>query len=758
MKQDRGRHVICLNSTLILINILMIFPVVGGSPSRFSLFHGSAYSSSPSRPRNKNWCAFVVQKNVSCAVLDEIVSSMPCSSNQPQCSQQIRHHPPTRPMYKIGFKQVTELEWRCCPGFYGHDCKDQRESKQNLEHSQGASTASSQQQGILGPGVSETHLWTQNRQNERQLSQQETESQRVQSLEEEVERLSQTVLELQALTSANANLKLDLQEDVTKFVLNMLTNLQQPQDIKAGEVETIIIPTNLHSASINDKIQNQISTNTNNIQDLQKKIHDIDRKLFRFSESSIIPPTATISECQCQQYISDKISALREELLRGIEIKIADMKNSCDYKLLSIKEQCEEQETAYMSLAELIDSKEVELRKEIQDLRLEVHIGEDQEFGNHKVQRLKDDLQDIKDTIRVQNSSLMHIMEHGHSMEARVNLVEKNIVENSLNIEEKLNLERLHDVEKLKMALKEKIRDVEFDYNSSQRLSGHEQRLNILEKHTKDLQDELGSYAHLIKRGFNASREIEILNQRMDSLAVSSERDRQQVTRVIGTVQGLDGRVTGIEGVCGKFDPMSDSLKRIKDGLNKHVNGLWTCVRQLNSTVLTHTRQINTFKASVFKGKTALKTSMEGSQALVSMSESGSSTKASSHTPSVTGYAGAPGYPRIPVAPALSPDSGVFTAPLAGRYLLTAVLKAEPGEQIEAFLSVGNRSIQKLNTAASVECSCGGSTLSLSLLLHLKHGERSGLVLTAGKLAISASSENLSTFSGFLLYPSLSQR
>ncbi|KAF7246222.1 EMILIN-2 [Varanus komodoensis] len=29
-----------------------------------------------------------------------------------------------RPKYRIAYKTVTELEWRCCPGFMGVDCKE----------------------------------------------------------------------------------------------------------------------------------------------------------------------------------------------------------------------------------------------------------------------------------------------------------------------------------------------------------------------------------------------------------------------------------------------------------------------------------------------------------------------------------------------------------------------------------------------------------------------------------------------------------
>ncbi len=79
---------------------------------------------------------------------------------------------------------------------------------------------------------------------------------------------------------------------------------------------------------------------------------------------------------------------------------------------------------------------------------------------------------------------------------------------------------------------------------------------------------------------------------------MDSGRSQEQARTLNGLLDGLDGRVASIEGVCGRFEPMSDSLKRIKDGLNKHVNGLWTCVRQLNSTVLAHTRDINILKQS----------------------------------------------------------------------------------------------------------------------------------------------------------------
>lgn len=48
---------------------------------------------------------------------------------------------------------------------------------------------------------------------------------------------------------------------------------------------------------------------------------------------------------------------------------------------------------------------------------------------------------------------------------------------------------------------------------------------------------------------------------------------------------GLEQRLSKLEGVCGRLDSFSDSLQMIREGLNRHVSGLWSCVNGLNVTV-----------------------------------------------------------------------------------------------------------------------------------------------------------------------------
>ncbi|MEQ2162343.1 hypothetical protein GOODEAATRI_018726, partial [Goodea atripinnis] len=116
------------------LSFLLTFPLISGSPFQYNMFQGNPYSAPETRQRNKNWCAYVVHKNVSCAVVGGTESFaqpafLPCPPEQPNCAQQVIYQTHFRPTYKIGFKTVTELQWRCCPGYQGHDCMEVKDMK-----------------------------------------------------------------------------------------------------------------------------------------------------------------------------------------------------------------------------------------------------------------------------------------------------------------------------------------------------------------------------------------------------------------------------------------------------------------------------------------------------------------------------------------------------------------------------------------------------------------------------------------------------
>uniref|UniRef100_A0A3Q1FA74 Elastin microfibril interfacer 2b n=1 Tax=Acanthochromis polyacanthus TaxID=80966 RepID=A0A3Q1FA74_9TELE len=861
--------------------------------------------------RPRNWCAYVVHKNVSCAVVGGTESFvqpevLPCPLELPNCAQQVIYQTHFRPVYKIAYKTVTELEWRCCPGYQGHNCQEVKDMKllqvERLPH-QPEGKRSHPWGGVGQIGGQTGHRPQQGHGG----------SQSPQHLEEEVQRLSQMVLDMQArMTDMSSNLRLDFQEDASKMLVTLLNNLKQPASARGAETETVQVQDfsfDERTVAMDevmskiDQVTHELESKSNTLEDLLGRVNHQDgqiRLLMEAGQTPLstprLPPPAI--DADLRAFLDDKIRALREELMEGIEIKMADLKNSCDYKIMSVQEQCEGQEVNYLSLAELMESKESDLRSEIQDL--------------------KNKLTDPgKEDNRVSNSVVAHMEQR----EIHLNSSEKTVVQ-CLSVEEKLRKEQEEAIKDLTNTLEDKLGSMEdrltallMDTNTNSPSDGQPERdINSLKGSVQTLEDRLNDLDQLCSKeckvnmtvveniqqdyqscktavdaiethlkgqingsgAENVQDELSYLKDRVGRLEDSLSDIVQQQSQTPNSLNSTWGevktgtqqeakellelhrtqheelrqrldelgrevkaeadrcrektRVVNVEALCSKLDPISGSLQRIKEGLNKHVTGLWTCVNQLNSTARSHARDLgglrgtcqtlqnhisevardlqlltNVEAARLPQGSTQSLTvpmgPVDASLPQPPVMETGEAGPPGKMTQSklprgtdgsmmpVQGFAGAPGEPRLPVSFSAGltlppfqgdvgiirfnkvlindgghydPQTGIFTVPTDGRYLVTAVLAAQRGEKVEAVLSVSNQSIQRLDSAGFLsgvaaplsheQCGCSSST-SLSLVLSLRRGDRAGVMVTAGKLAVSASPEILSSFSAVLLYP-----
>uniref|UniRef100_A0A3P9KJ35 Elastin microfibril interfacer 2b n=1 Tax=Oryzias latipes TaxID=8090 RepID=A0A3P9KJ35_ORYLA len=946
----------------------------------------------------RNWCAYVVHKNVSCAVVGGTESFaqpelLPCPPELPNCAQQVIYQTHFRPMYKIAFKTVTELEWRCCPGYRGHDCMEVKD----LRVLQAERPPFSQPVSGRRPAPQEEQISGEER------------SQHPAHVEEEVQRLSQMVLDMQArMTDMASNLRLDFQEDASKMLVSLLSNVKHPASARGDEIQSFQVQdfTYDQKATQVDELMNKINQVTydleskrSNLDDLLGRVnhHDDQIRLLMETLLSTPSPATPSTNTDMQVHLNNKIQELREEMMEGIEIKLADLKSSCEYKVLSVREQCEGQEMNYLSLAELMDSKESDLRNEIKELKaklseqgnvdvlarvekLEIHLNASdrtltaqcrsaeeklQSKQEHAVKKLKETVEDkllsMEDRLKTllvdtKTSLSGNQIKNQDHLQKDINFLKVSVqtLDDKLNnfcaqgwranmtagdtLQQNVESFRV-TVDVLETNLKDQRRDIGAidqqilnhsisidDINTKlsylQGLAGRteESLLEAIQQHSEAPNSLNSSWIqvsadveqepkHILKIFRDEQEEI---RRKLDELGreVKADADRcREATQHAGEeASNIAARIDKMETVCSKLDPMTGSLQRIKEGLNKHVTGLWTCVNQLNVTVRGHARDIVELRGSLeilqnnhtdaSRNPHVLGNSSHGKegnpQTLRSphLSISGSQVglgKAGfpqSSTPTVRlsvfppdsslprppvietgeagppgkmtlsklpegtagsmlgvqGFAGAPGEisfihtlssahvlaashsssfnsqlllqnpqsycgsGHIYVMPlfllsedkvsfsaglTLPPfrgdvgvirfnevlvndgghydsDTGIFTAPTDGRYLLTAVLTAQPGQKIEAVLSVSNRSIQKLDSAGFLseaaaastshpQCNCSSSA-SLSLVLSLRQGDRAGLVLTAGKLAISASPQILSSFSAVLLYAAPTKR
>ncbi|KAL6116057.1 uncharacterized protein ACO6RY_00752 [Pungitius sinensis] len=82
-----------------------------------------------SRTQLRNWCQYTVSRTVSCQVHNGTETSVQrvfqgCRWPGP-CGKVISYRTLIRPSFKLTYKQVTALEWRCCPGFVGEECREE---------------------------------------------------------------------------------------------------------------------------------------------------------------------------------------------------------------------------------------------------------------------------------------------------------------------------------------------------------------------------------------------------------------------------------------------------------------------------------------------------------------------------------------------------------------------------------------------------------------------------------------------------------
>ncbi|XP_066500963.1 EMILIN-3 [Hoplias malabaricus] len=94
----------------------------------FSPYHSGPdphYSSGKPTARHKNHCAYVVEKSVSYTIQDGVAPYMKAEYNKCPWGKKcpaLKYRMFYKPLFKVIHKTMTELEWRCCPGFTGVGC------------------------------------------------------------------------------------------------------------------------------------------------------------------------------------------------------------------------------------------------------------------------------------------------------------------------------------------------------------------------------------------------------------------------------------------------------------------------------------------------------------------------------------------------------------------------------------------------------------------------------------------------------------
>ncbi|KAJ3604715.1 hypothetical protein NHX12_029454 [Muraenolepis orangiensis] len=75
--------------------------------------------------QKRNWCPHTISKTVTCQVQNgTVLQRVYQSCRWPQGCSGASYKTVVRPSYKLVYRTMTSLEWKCCPGFSGAACEE----------------------------------------------------------------------------------------------------------------------------------------------------------------------------------------------------------------------------------------------------------------------------------------------------------------------------------------------------------------------------------------------------------------------------------------------------------------------------------------------------------------------------------------------------------------------------------------------------------------------------------------------------------
>uniref|UniRef100_A0A8B9RRL7 Elastin microfibril interfacer 3 n=1 Tax=Accipiter nisus TaxID=211598 RepID=A0A8B9RRL7_9AVES len=332
----------------------------------------------PACPLPVHYCAYVVQRNVTCTLQDGAESYVKAEYHKcswgPKCPGKVLYRTFFRPKYKIGYKTVTELAWRCCPGFMGEGCHDSPTDQPGLLPQHPSPKMPPGQKMFPIPRLPP---YPKSRKLPGLFGD------RLDRLEEEVRRLSQSYDSLHNMVSGLGDrLRLAIQEDTTKMIGSLMNSPGTPD----STVGFGIIPDGL--VDVADKADittyppvGEILTKVTEVSDVLKTkadlLHEVrgmvldhDGQIKHLLESARPSPLTSID--LLEEYVDTRLSNLRGELLDGFEKKLGKIQTTCDFRIQEVRQQCEEEKAANLRLQQTLDGKELEIKKEISQLETQI--------------------------------------------------------------------------------------------------------------------------------------------------------------------------------------------------------------------------------------------------------------------------------------------------------------------------------------------------------------------------------------------------
>uniref|UniRef100_A0AAQ5YXI7 EMI domain-containing protein n=1 Tax=Amphiprion ocellaris TaxID=80972 RepID=A0AAQ5YXI7_AMPOC len=335
----------------------------------------------------QNFCAYVVQKNITCTMQDGVATYVKAEYTTKciwgQKCPVVMYRTFYKPKYKVGFKTVTELEWRCCPGYSGENCHDGPTSLPDPgkpfpgvpDHRPiptgqlPAGNGKPNYENILLSDILPENTGTK-------FGISGVTGERLDRMEEDLRRLTQGLDTLNGVVAGlEERLRTSLREDTNKILVSLLPNAPRGSDSTVGfGVIPDGTPDGLEGGESFTGFGDLAGRVTEVRDELRGMVLGHDGQLKRLLEGAIgrpIPGPGTTSHLD--EILDAKLAGVRAEILDGFERRLTGLENHCDQKIGEVQRQCHRDHMdGQEQMQQSLDGRETGLREELGSLQAQI--------------------------------------------------------------------------------------------------------------------------------------------------------------------------------------------------------------------------------------------------------------------------------------------------------------------------------------------------------------------------------------------------
>ncbi|CDQ74443.1 unnamed protein product [Oncorhynchus mykiss] len=349
---------------------------------------------------NRNHCAYVVQKNITCTIEDGMATYVKAEyTNKCIWGQKcpvVMYRTFYKPKYKVGYKRITALEWRCCPGYSGENCYDGPTSLPPFKggaphrpgikgyphgHPQPPLIQKPPDSRPIPTGQLPTGNGKPNYGESRQFG-----GDRLDRMEEDLLRLTQDLDILNGvMASLEDRLHLSLREDTKNMLGSLFSTVPRLSDTSVGfGVIPDGTPDGLEGgeglpgfgdlAGRVTEVKDELKAKGHVLEEIQGMVLGHEGQLKKLLEAATGRPiTGSVSPSTLEELLDAKLAGVRADILDGFERRLSGLENHCEERIGEVQRQCHnEHMNGQEHIQQSLDGRETGLREELGTLQAQI--------------------------------------------------------------------------------------------------------------------------------------------------------------------------------------------------------------------------------------------------------------------------------------------------------------------------------------------------------------------------------------------------